>query len=372
MIHHSFRKWYEQIRDVCQLPRINSFEVIKLRKKKTWYMPFLAGISMLIMILDSQTAIRAVADALQLCIQVVVPSLFPLFVLSILLTSSLEGGNLSFLRPLGNFVHISRQSDRLLLTGFLSGYPSGAQCVAQVCKAGNLSKKDAEKMLSFCSNAGPSFIFGITSTLFTSRSAPWLLWMIQIASALLTGFLLNNSSPSVSLPSSSKPITLAQALQTSIRALTSVCGWILLFRCLLAYLEKWLYPFLPIAIQAILTGMLELTNGCWFLHRIPSEQLRFILCAMFLAFGSICVLKQTQAVTHGMNLSAYLIGKILQAVIAGLISVTISCFLFPENGFFITIPSLLFFCTYIILCSLKAAVKKKKAVDFPEIRVYNE
>ena len=53
----------------------------------------LPAISMLILILDPNTAVRSASDAIQLCLKTVVPSLFPFFVLSSMLTSALVGSH---------------------------------------------------------------------------------------------------------------------------------------------------------------------------------------------------------------------------------------------------------------------------------------
>ena len=56
---------------------------------------------MLALILDGRTAIDGARQGIELCLRTVIPSLFPFFVLSILLTSSLLGSSLIVLRPLG-------------------------------------------------------------------------------------------------------------------------------------------------------------------------------------------------------------------------------------------------------------------------------
>ena len=78
----------------------------------------------------------------------------------------------------------------LLLTGFLGGYPTGAQCVSQARSSGKLTKAQAERMIAVCSNAGPSFLFGMVSQMCTESSMVWLLWAVHILSAVLVAVLL--------------------------------------------------------------------------------------------------------------------------------------------------------------------------------------
>ena len=98
--------------------------------------------AMLVLILDGQTAMAGAAEGLALCMKTLIPSLFPFFLLSAMLTSSLSGGG-------------------LLLTGLLGGYPLGAANAARAYRARQLDRAEAERMAVLCNCAGPSFLFGV-------------------------------------------------------------------------------------------------------------------------------------------------------------------------------------------------------------------
>ena len=59
----------------------------------------LSASGILLLILDGKTAISGASEGLQLCIRSVIPSLFPFFVLSNLLTGTLLGQDISVFRP---------------------------------------------------------------------------------------------------------------------------------------------------------------------------------------------------------------------------------------------------------------------------------
>ena len=145
---------------------------------------------MLILILDGKTALAGGAEGIELCLKTVIPSLFPFFVLSILLTSSLSGVTLPVLRPLGRLCGMPEGTEALLISGFLGGYPVGAQSVAAVYRSGQLPRREAERLLAFCSNAGPAFLFGMASSLFPRQWMAWALWGIHIAGAVFAAVLL--------------------------------------------------------------------------------------------------------------------------------------------------------------------------------------
>ena len=220
-----------------------------------------ASFGILILILDGKTALEGAQTGIDLCIRTVIPSLFPFFLLSIMLTSALSGASLPFLRPVGKVFGIPKGAESILLTGFLGGYPTGAHSIASAYHAKNLTREDADRMLSFCSNAGPAFLFGMVSQMFPDRSAAFVLWGIHIASALLVS-LLNAPSSCSAAPMPRNEITISKALHSSILIMATVCGWVVLFRVLLAFLERWFLWMLPITLQVALCGFLELSNGC--------------------------------------------------------------------------------------------------------------
>ena len=246
----------------------------------------------------------------------VIPALFPFFMLSALLTGNIGRQTGSVLKPLGKFVGIPAGSEVLFLTGLLGGYPIGARCVADACRRGSLSREDSRRMLAFCNNPGPSFLFGIAAGLFPSAWYAWLLWGIQIVSSMAAGALLPGKSRQSAAISSAGGISITAALMQAIRSMVAVCGWVILFRVLLAFLNRWLFWLFPATFQIVLTGILELTNGCLALDSIDHIGLRFLLAAGFLSFGGLCVTMQTLSEGAGTDTSLYFPGKCLQTLIS--------------------------------------------------------
>ena len=175
-------------------------------------------------------------------------------------------------------------------------------------------------MLAFCSNTGPSFLFGMVSGFFSESRYIWVLWLIHLASAGLTALTIpgKTAEKSDAVPFSGEANS--NILSGAARAMGMVCCWVLLFRMILTFLENWFLWMLPVWIQVALSGFLELTNGCCGLALIPDSDLRFVLCSCMLAFGGICVLLQTASVTSGLSLLPYCKGKLLQTLYSFLLS----------------------------------------------------
>ncbi len=275
---------------------------------------------MMILILDSRTAVEGAKAGLELCLKTVIPSLFPFFMLSVMLTSSLLGQSIGWLRPLGKLCGLPAGAESILLAGLLGGYPVGAQAVADARRSGGLKKQDAQRMLSFCSNAGPSFLFGMAASVFPERWMPWALWGIHVLSAILTAQVFPPRNAGQACPAPGNHVTINAAMNRALRIMTAVCGWVILFRVASAFLIRWFLWILPGDVQTALIGILELSNGCMALADVTDLRLRFILCSGMLAFGGICVLMQTASVTEGLSLKYYFRGKLVQTIFSLLLA----------------------------------------------------
>ena len=274
----------------------------------------LAFLGMLILILDSKTALTGASGAIELCFKTVIPSLFPFFVLSILLTNSLSGSSTKLLRPIAKAFRIPSGASILPVCSILGGYPVGAQSIGRLYQEKVLSKQDAEILLAYCNNAGPAFIFGMVACLFPQRWVPWALWIIHILSAYFVSrwFQCGDNAEKALLV---KEMTISDAVSASVKTMSQVCGWIILFRIIITFLSRWILWIFPTPLQILIAGFMELTNGCVELMAIEDIKIRFVICSAMLAFGGICVAMQTGSVTPGLKLTHYFLGKTLQTLI---------------------------------------------------------
>ena len=301
--------------------------------KRTWNpVGIFAGIGMLLLIFDSKLAMTSAQEGLELCIRTVIPSLFPFLVLSILLTGNVTGTG-RILQPITRLLGIPENAQGILIPAFLGGYPVGAKCVCDQWQAGHLHKGQAERLLGFCSNAGPAFLFGMLSGFFPERIDLWLLWLIHILSAVLTGCVLSPAPAGASRCKTEKTQNI-DFLYSAMKAMGMICCWVILFRILVNFLNRWFLWLLPSWLKVWITGILELTNGCCDLVLIVNPDIRFVVCSGMLSFGGICVLLQTASVTKGLSLRYYLRGKIMQTVFSLLLSCGI---LWPRGWLLMTV-----------------------------------
>lgn len=315
-------------------------------RKRTAALILIAAMAALI--LDSRCAADAARSALELCAKTLIPSLFPLFVVSAMLVPGLKSIRIPLLSRL---LGIPAGSEGIFLLGCAGGFPVGAACIAQAVEEHAFSKSDAERMLGICSFCGPSFLFGVIASVFTLREAA-LLFVLQLETALLTAAFWPSPS-SQHYQSTAETVSLPEAVRRSISSMASVCAWVVLAGVAESFLRRWLFPLLPPTLGVLLTGLLELTNGVFALDAIP-ENLRFLLCAVFVSFGGVSVLLQIGglAAPAGLGMSTCIAQKTLQAILTAALALLIE---YSPWALFLP-PALLF---------------AKLAVEIPGRMVYN-
>ena len=181
----------------------------------------------------------AAREGVALCLQTVLPSLFPFFVLSSLLVQSdvprlLSRAMAGVMYPLFG---VSGAGASALILGLLGGYPVGARTVAELYGRGEIAREEAEQLLAFCNNSGPGFFLGVCGTaVFGSARAGMYLYLIHVGAALVTGGLLRRDLGLPRRKAVSRqraPFDLAAALpaavQSSFAAVGSVSAFVDLF-----------------------------------------------------------------------------------------------------------------------------------------------
>ena len=325
--------------------------------KKRRIFPIVAVICLMILIVDSNRAVEGGKTGLDLCIKTVIPSLFPFFVVSMMLTASMENDHFIFLCRLAGLLNIPQTAAPVLIPAFLGGYPVGAKSVADQYRSGMIGKQQAERMLAFCSNAGPSFLFGMVTAFFPDKQMIWQLWAIHILGAVFTAEFYPLPHPEeiqLSKVQNTKPQR--DLMASAVTAMGIVCGWIIVFRILISFLNQWLLWLFPQWMQVLLMGFLELSNGCCELMFVSNVGLRFVICSCMLAFGGICVLLQTFSVVKGLSIHHYLLGKTIQTLFSLVVSTIVSM----KHEFLYLITSI-----FLIGISVKSKINGRNPKTYP-------
>lgn len=270
----------------------------------------------LLLLLHPDTAADAVESGVMLCVQTVIPSLFPFFaVMSFLLQLGLDGMlNFAFAPLMRPLFHLRGACAAPLLAGLLGGYPTGAKTAAELYGQGVLTRDEAELLLGFCNNCGPGFLVSFAgATILGSTGAGLALLAIHVASALLTGVILcrlpRAAAPqplpcTAPMPSPSLPQAFTASVSSALTSTLGICAYVVLFRTIAALL-----PALPAAVL----GGVELVSG---MAALTKSNAGFVMAAAFAAWGGLSVHCQTLSVTGELSLKYHTLGKVLQTALS--------------------------------------------------------
>lgn len=292
--------------------------------------------AMVEMILASQQMIDSGRYALRLCAELIIPSLFPFFVLSGLLNRLGFASRLArrLAKPAQRIYGISGAGATALFMGLLGGYPLGAAYIADMRRQGLVGREEAERLIGFCSNSGPAFLVGsIGAGVFGSARLGMLLYLIHILAALTTGlFFRGNGKYHAALPQLPEPSgdALVESVRQAAQAILSVCGFIVCFCVIIGLLDSHGY-FSVLAghlssaaglelhtARAILSGFLELGSGIGAMRGLSPTPANLAAAAGIVGWGGLSVHFQTYAVLSDSDIkgSLYTTGRLISCAVS--------------------------------------------------------
>lgn len=321
-----------------------------------------------VIILQHDIATTGMREGIELCINSVIPALYPFLVITPMINGAIPPIMYAWIKPLRKICGIPMGGESIFLLGMLSGYPNGARMITDARKNGQLDKYTASRMLGYCSNAGPAFLFGICGNLLPAH-AVWMLWAIHIISALITAALLPRQQSSVVEIKWIKKMRITDSIIHASKTMLLICAWILVFRTISAFITKWMSNIISPAIYEVINAALELTTGILLMDQKHTLGYRFIFTASNLAFGGLCVAAQTISVTKGLGSGYYFPGKIIQTAISFLFAYILQFIIFPSAQLFIIPLYIHLFVFLILICIL--IYLHKKTVAFADNMMYN-
>ena len=284
---------------------------------------------------DTGGAAEAVGESLQRCIDIVIPSLFAMMIVSSMITSS---GMMTLMsKRLGQLSRlvfgIEGRELPMFTFGMIAGYPVGVKMLCEECSCGRLDKKRAELLSGLCFGAGPAFIFGcISRHLYSSQNAGLVILISTVSANIILAMLM--SAPlrrTAGARSDPRRVSISADMLTdcvlrSGRAMGDICIMIAALAAASAALARTgvtaaageLLGKLPdldrIRGEVIVAAFLDVTN----ISKLPcGDWLLLPYISALTAFGGVCVLLQLRALTAGkLSLKPFIIMRIAAAVLS--------------------------------------------------------
>lgn len=280
----------------------------------------------------------AAANGINLCLAVVVPSLFPFFICSKILVKN--GFVQSVSRP---FHFLMRQVFNVpgcgafaFVMGILSGCPVGAKTVTDMYNRSMCTHTEAQRMLCFCNNSGPLFIIGsVAIGMLGFKEVGTILYASHVISAVAVGVVMSfykrrevvTSVPHINAEKSTD--ILSKSVSESVSLTGYVCGFVVFFAVAIEILKQ--SGFVDIVahgfknkniISGVIYGMCEMTNGISALSGLQITPAQLSAVSFVAGFGGLSIILQVYGIIKRYNLSILIFSaaKLLQGIVAALVT----------------------------------------------------
>ncbi|HPU45908.1 MAG: hypothetical protein GXX04_03810 [Clostridiaceae bacterium] len=327
------------------------------RKCVVYIFPALA----LMLALYAKETSEAAKDAIYLCLDVVIPSLFPFFVLSRLTVPFLRNFSCPrFLRRLiQGLTGLPYYVLPTIALGYLSGYPTGAKLARDMLDEGLLDSNQASRLIAVANNCSPLFIIGtVGAGLFRSIRIGFILLAVHWISGLIAALILNlllrrgyfNANDGTVVFQGSKiedksksgiAALIPGAIEDAAILSLKVSGYIVLFAVLSELMYKIglfgliarpLSAMLPgsfagNALAALLRGIMEISSGSNAISLLANTPVvvQLSLVSFICGFAGFSVHTQVMGIMRGTKsrYRVFLLGKALHGIIACMLTIAV-------------------------------------------------
>ncbi|QCX32231.1 hypothetical protein FDN13_00145 [Caloramator sp. E03] len=296
---------------------------------------------LLLLIVYPNVSLNGAKEGINLWLFIVVPSLFPFFVINDILMAINVPENIAMLfTPIvKKFFNASGYGAYAFIMSIFSGYPSGAKIVRDLIKGNKISPKEGQRILTFSSTSGPLFIIGAVGYgMLKSNIAGYVLYVSHILGAVLNGILFRfiikkeNKNNIYSNPCTLKDYSPFEIFAISIKDSLITCGliggYIIFFSVIIyllreiqyfkiieIFLKKYLHisNFYALTISNLLEASLEISNGSKIISALNNSFIyKLYLLSFIIAFSGISIIGQVSGIINktGINIKLYILSKI--------------------------------------------------------------
>lgn len=242
-----------------------------------------------------------------------IPSIFPSMIIITVIC------NTKFSNDIGEkkyILGICKNRARIVFCSLLSGFILGPKILSETTQSG-----DETNYIALTTNAGIGYVvLFVGITMWNSILYGIFLYLIQIVSAIVFFNLQKKDCTDNGNITKSKPIlkNITDSVQSSTRLMIDICGFTIFFAALNRIILCLFSLNQQGVVFAIITSILEITNGVQASTCIENNLISSFLCGFSVGFGGFCVIMQTIAVCKDcLKKTKLLIIKLLQGIICG-------------------------------------------------------
>ena len=300
-------------------------------KKYTNLLVIIITVFFLIEIFINNNLIFATVNfSLDIWVKNLIPSLFPMFILSDLLITYRFVNYIPklFINFFSYLFNIKKECVLVFFLSMLSGFPSNAKNIRKLYDIGTITSKEASHMLMFTHFSNPLFILGTLSIFFLNNKKLGIIILIShYLSNFIIGIIFRKLNTISSNTSHEKEKNLhfgpvfVNAIKSSIDTLLLILGTLTCFLIISAItINRFnLNSYNSLLVKAIL----EITMGLKEMSLFNfSDLTKVILSSCILSFGGLSVHIQviSQLIDTDISYKSFFIGRILQVFISLILS----------------------------------------------------
>ncbi len=278
----------------------------------------------LFIVFSNEAALSAL-NGMKLCGKVLVPTLFPMMVLTGI---AVRSGVFSCFSKMGNKIFkplfgIDGKYVISFIIGIFGSAPTGAMAVKNLSNDGE--SDDAASALLLSSIVSFGFIYSVAGLEFLNNARRGVaLFVFQILSVMLCAVFLRPKKPASVKPKNTSMTAekLSTAVASSIRDasvnMLSVCGSVIFFSSL-----SGIFLSLPIGenVKLFICPLFELASGLEYISGRFSPDVTFILASSAVGWSGLSMIFQSLSVTDGkIPAHKYLMGRAVSALVCPLLS----------------------------------------------------
>lgn len=303
-------------------------------------------------LVNSEQAAEAVRRGTGMCVQSVIPSLFPMIFLSQYLIKSGSAAEIGKLlnKPTKMLFGLPGVCGVALLTGMVGGFPAGARAAETLTESGTITRRQGQRLatIAFCS--GPGFTIGMVGAeLYKNKSAGLLILTAQIISSIIIGMAMrllsdeklmqdDKRSHSAHAQTAGRADAFVESAADAASTVIAMSSFIVVFQVIAAMLDaahvnEYLAAlFSRFGVQQlgqyIVPCLTEVTGGS-----MLSVNIGLPFTAFVVGFGGLSVQFQNFAVCREIHLNKlkYIFVRLIQgAICGGIVSLALKMPYFAE------------------------------------------
>lgn len=285
--------------------------------------------------LKSSLLNNTIIFSINLFVKSIFPSLFPMFIISSLLTNigipELIG--VIFKKPITKLFKTKSISSFILFMSMLSGFPSSAKYINDFIEKKEINTTEAEKILLFTFFSNPLFVINtIGNSFFGSKIIGFKIYLAHVLGSIITGIIFRNYNKNSTkelaidkkdifkninkkIENSSIFKILTNSITESLNIMLNTFG---IITCFLIVINI-SFGTPNNLIKVFIAGLIEMTSGLKYLALLNiNQKIKVIISTFFISFGGLCIHTQIMNILKEKKVkySPFLLSRIIHSLIS--------------------------------------------------------